>query len=244
MASYYLTDLRLVDNQPGAVNPHVGVPANGFDNTTDNFQTTSATQGPSYPLGTKVMAYSDATAAPGWYTMQYLAYHSYETGALYDVSGDFSDGQFWCTHADGSTAAFYGETFSQVPWYVMSKCITKGAGDVSTYGAMAVPCATLASDGTACFSQGGYGDSFGWFWVGGVCPVDDVTIFRGLADSAKGADVTGDFPTKAKGPVFLEWSAALSTVMLTCDQTSQTDVSTNFNAGSTHPIGFLDATAV
>ena len=252
MAGIQLSSVILTDRWPGVPVQGLGIPTDGWANTRDNYKTTSANDRPAYPLGTKIAAYSDNSWAPGWYTMMYLQYHSYESGALYDVSNDFSDGQFWCTHADGSTAQAYDTIAdnSTIPYYVVSKCITTVGSDVSHIGAVAVPCCSMSSDGTACITQGGYGDSYGWFWVGGVCPAKDITIFdedsAGLGSTCAGigACVSGDFATHAKGPIYLEYSAALSTVMMTCDPTDVGDVTDLFNTGYYTEIGWICGTAV
>ena len=251
MAGVQLSNVILHDRWPGVPVQGLGIPTDGWDNTHDNFKTTSAGDRPAYPLGTKIAAYSDNSWAPGWYTMMYLMYHSYEAGALYDVSNDFSDGQFWCTHADGSTAQNYATIAdnSTIPYYVVSKCITKTAGDLSLIGAVAVPCCTLSSDGTGVYVAG-YGDSYGWFWVGGVCPAKDITIFdedsAGNASTCQGigACVTIDAPTNAHGPVYLEYGGALSTVMMTPDPTNVGDVTDLFNTGYYTEIGWICSTAV
>jgi len=251
MAGIQLSNIILTDRWPGVPIQGLGTPTGGWDNTQDNFKTTSANDKPTYPLGTKIAAHSDNSWAPGWYTMMYLMYHSYEAGALYDVSNDFSDGQFWCTHADGSTAQAYGTIAdnSTIPYYVVSKCITTTGGDVSLVGAVAVPCVSLASDGTGVFVAG-YGDSYGWFWVGGVCPAKDITILdedsagNGSVCQGIGACVSGDFPANAHGSLYLEYSAALSTVMVTCDPTAVGDVTDIADTGYYTSFGWACATAV
>lgn len=251
MAGINLSSLVLYDNWPGPVNPNLGIPTDGWDSTRSNFKTTSAADQPAYPLGTKIMHYTDNSWCPGWYTMMYLMYHSYEAGAVYDVSKDFSDGYIFCTKCDGSTAQAYGTIadVSTIPYYVVSKCLTKGAGDVSVQSAVAIPCYTLASDGTGVYVAG-YGDSYGWFWVSGVCPAKDVTLMDNAAAgigsvcAGIGACVSGNFIGKARGTAFLEFSVALGTVMLTCDQTSVTDLTTFFENASMTPVGWICMTAI
>lgn len=186
MANVPLTHLVLNDNWPGSSNVFYGRPTGGWDNTTDNFKTTSGSTEPNYPPGTKISSYTDNSYCPGWYTMMYLMFHDYSGD---DISGDFSDGNFWCSHYDGSEAEKYSTDFSATPYYVVARCITEGVTDVTRGTPVAVPCATLASDGTTAYANG-YGDAYGWFWVGGVCPCLDVTILKGAADSDAGADVT------------------------------------------------------
>ena len=250
MAGINLSSIILDDRWPGAVNPNLGIPKGGFDNTTDNYTTTAASDTPKYPLGTKIMAYTDNSWAPGWYTMMYLMYHSYESGATYDISADISDGWIGCLHCDGSTAQHYnqqGDT-STIPYYVVGRCITAVATDLSSGGgATALPCCSIGTDGTDSYTQG-YGDAFGWFWVGGVCPAKDLTFFDNIgAGKASvcagiGACVTGDFATRAKGNLYFEITAALSTCLLTNDITT-------YIADATYaipivPIGYSCMTAI
>lgn len=248
MAGINLSSLILMDKWPGAVNPLLSIPTDGWDSTRSCFKTTASNNEPAYPLGTKIMAYTDNSWAPGWYTMMYLMYHSYESGALYDISKDFSDGQMFCTHADGSTAQIYNFLDSSViPYYVVSNCITKASCDMTQLMCVAIPCSTLSSDGTGVYVAG-YGDSYGWFWVGGVCPCRDATIMDNAGATSVcrgiGACVTGNFVQMAKGAAYMEVSAALSTNMLTCDVTSIDDMTSAFNAASRQPIGWICMTAI
>jgi hypothetical protein len=244
MAGVNLSSLILHDKWPGVATDRLGKPSDGWDNTRHCFKTTEAGQSPPVPVGTKIAAYTDNSWAPGWYTMIYLMYHSYEAAALYDVSKDISDGFPACTHADGSTAEMYNTDTSTMPWYVVSRCITNVSSDITNQAAVAIPCWTASSDGTLCFSSasrtGSYGDSYGWFWVGGVCPAKDATLLDGTAGTGVGACVSGDFATRAKGAVYLETTAAISTVMLTCDTTLACDGT----AQKLSPIGWICATAV
>ena len=91
MANLPLTKLVLYDRFPGTPSPVLGKPTNGWDNAGNGCVTTAE-----YPLGTKIIAYSDNTHNPGWYTMYYGTLACYSSGA--DVSDDFSDGKFWCSH--------------------------------------------------------------------------------------------------------------------------------------------------
>jgi len=229
MAGINLSSVILNDRWPGIPNPNLGVPKGGFDSTIHNYKTTAATDKPAYPFGTKIMAYTDNSWAPGWYTMMYLEYHSYEAGALYDVSADISDGFPICLHCDGSTAAHYDTIAdcSTIPYYVVGRCITEVATDLSSGGGpAAIPCCSMSSDATACITQGGYGDFMGWFWVGGVCPAKDITFYDGAGAGhgstcqGIGACCTGVFNTRAKGNLYFEITAGLSTCLLTNDITT------------------------
>lgn len=179
-----LTTVTLVDNWPGVVNPNLSIPTNGWDNTFDNFGTTSGNITPSVPIGTKVMAYTDNTHQPGWYTMMYLMYHSFESDC---ISQDMSDSVQLCVPFDGSTAELYDNT--NTPWFVVTNEVTNVAlnNDGTRSGLIAFPCATLDSDGTSAYGNG-YGDSYGWFWVGGVCPCKDATILDGTSGNGLGVE--------------------------------------------------------
>lgn len=188
MGTVRLGHLILNDRWPGTPSD-LPVPINGWDNTLDNFKTTASTDLPRYPLGTKIRAYTDNTNCPGWYTMMYLQLHDYSAA---DISADFSDGKFWCSHICSSHAMNADTSIS--PYYVVAACYT--ATDVTKSQLIAVPCASMEADSSVSSSTGydaatnGYGDAYGWFWVGGVCPCKDVTIMDDAAGSTKGADVT------------------------------------------------------
>jgi hypothetical protein len=186
------TALTLVDNWPGEVLQDRGIPTDGWDNTIDNFKTTEAGQLPSYPIGTKIAQYSDASYAKGLYTMAYLMYHTFEDS---DISvGDYTNNVGICTHYDASQAEKYVVDTSTVPYYVVSNDVTDtDAGKLLTSFVgpgirVAFPCATLDSDGSSAYTNG-YGDSYGWFWVGGVCPVKDCTIFDDETGAGNGAEI-------------------------------------------------------
>ena len=196
MSTLSLSQLILDDRWPGAPSTLLGRPTGGWDNTTDNFTTTSSSTTPSYPLGTKVVAYTDNTWCPGWYTMMYLSFHDY---SAQDISGDYSDAAFWCSHYDASDAELYQVDISVCPYYIVSRCYTAVNTDVTRGAPVAVPCATIASDGTGAYAAG-YGDAYGWFWVGGVCPCADVTLMQGTASVLYGADVT--MAVTKKGAVY------------------------------------------
>ena len=192
-----LGDLVLTDRFPGHVNPNLGIPTNGWDGTDSNFVTTAAdTPPPLYPPGTKIEAYTDNSNNPGYYTMAYLAYHCYSTGVGLIEADDISLNVGFCFHYDASDAVDYaaqGADTSIVPYYVMAG-IEGGADaftDSSKGGAMAIPCLSKSAGESSAAYVSGFGDSWGWFWVGGVCPVQDVTLFKGEADASfVGLDVT------------------------------------------------------
>lgn len=190
---------------PGSPNPDLSEPTAGWDNTTDNFTTTSASQSTPYPVGTKIMSYSANPENPGFYTMMYLMYTDF---SAQDINAtDYSLGKAFCAHFDASTAEKYASDTSAVPYYVVSKCYTAISSDITKGQPMAVPCATLAGDGSAV-QVTGYGDAYGWFWVDGVCPLDDVSHFRGAADTSKGFDITVDSLMRG-GPLMMCMTATI-----------------------------------
>lgn len=225
MATLRLTKLVLDDKWPGPVNPNLGIPTGGWDNSKDNFSTADATgraqnAGDAVPLGQKRMAYTDNSNCRGSYTMMYLCLHSFEDGM--DVSQDFSDGHFF--HAPNLTSnADLSQTewsdTSRGPYFVVSRCTT-GNDFTTAGGPVAIPCSTKTySDGTVNATNG-YGDGYGWFWVGGVCPCKDVTI---MDDSGffTGVDLTVDSLVR-KGPVFLCQTGAAAWLM-SCDPSNVMD---------------------
>jgi len=203
-AQMHLSSLVLNDRWPGAVNPNQSIPTGGWDNTTDNFTTTSANQVTRYPVGTKIMAYTDNTYCAGYYTMMYLMFHSDGSDtATSDISADFSDGNMYCAHSDSSDAEKANTDFSVTPYYVVTRCFSAGGGvqasDITSGAPLAIPCATLNCDGTGV-QIAGYGDCYAWFWVGGVCPCADATLMQGTAGSLAGADVSVETLMR-RGPV-------------------------------------------
>jgi hypothetical protein len=194
-----LSSIQLVDNWPGPVNPGIGKPVNGWDGSTSCFSTTSGNITPTCSVGQKRMAYTDNSHCPGWYTMMYLSYHSFESGA---VSADFSDTEFICVKSDQSTEEWYDNSFAS--YFVVTNEITIGNSDFTKGCRVAIPCSTMGSDGTASYGNG-YGDNWGWFWVGGVCPCKDATILDGTVGSGYGAEVACS-STYEGGPLALDTS--------------------------------------
>jgi hypothetical protein len=190
MANLKLTNVWLSDGFPGEANQNLGIPTDGWDNTTENLNTSDNTvlaDNPPIPLGQKRSVYSDNSNAPGTYTMIYAAYHDY---SAVDISADYSDGPPFCAHADSTTHTNIGTDVSIAPYIMLSRCYTAAAWDGTKGNPVALPCSTsTGGDGTTSQTNG-YGHGLGWFWCGGVCPVNDVTLFRGSADSAQGADTT------------------------------------------------------
>lgn len=228
MATIQLSHINLIDRWPGAVNPNQSIPTDGWDGTGHSCVTT-----PVYPVGTKIMAYTDNSYCPGYYTMMYGGFAAFSSAA--DISGDFSDSVQWCGHccltSDTADATYEIPNYESVdvsglPMTVLCREYTAGTitiGDVSKGGPVALPCATLE------------GYDYGWFWVGGVCPCKDVTLMQGTADSEAGADMTTD-GTVVPGAVWLCITAG--TQLLTGDISGFTAISTPL--GFYPPIGYSD----
>ncbi len=191
MAAIPLGHVQLMDKWPGQVNPNLGIPTGGWAGSAHTGVTAAA-----YPPGTKIMGYSDATVNPGWYTMYYGVMSGLSTGTVANSKGptqDVSDGKLWCSHScmtaddvSNGDQTYTNITYndgSHAPRYVMMACTTTaGINDVTLGGGLALPCATIAPN------------EFCFYWIGGVCPVADVTIFQGSSGDATqeavGADVT------------------------------------------------------
>lgn len=198
-----LSSVQLVDRWPGPVNPNIGKPVGGWDGTADCFKTTAAGTPPGQPIGQKRMGYTDNTHCPGWYTMMYLQYHSFENAC---VSQEFSDSLQLCTPYDGSDCEWFDNSFAS--YFVVTNEITYGNSDATRGMRIAFPCATMDSDGTSCdpSANNAYGDQWGWFWVGGVCPCKDATIL----DATLGLGLGVDFEcssTYQGGPLTLDVSS-------------------------------------
>jgi len=190
MAGIVLSQLQLIDGFPGEPNSRLGVPKGGWDNTEDNFTTTSTTDGPKYPLGTKITQYSDNTNAPGFYTMAYLSFHGLITAPFTISAGDWCTGAAWCAHLsnDATGCMDFNLDTSSNPWHAVGPCISTST-DASEGGCLALPCATLSSDGSTNDASG-FGGAYGWFWVGGVCPINDCTKFDDATGAGVGMDVS------------------------------------------------------
>lgn len=196
-----LSSVQLVDRWPGPVNPNRGKPTGGWDSTSDGFKTSSGNITPTQPIGQKRMAYTDNSHCPGWYTMMYLQYHSFENAC---VSKDMSDSLQMCTPYDGTDAEWYDNSFCS--YFVVTNEITYGNTDYSRGGRIAFPCATMDSDGTSAGpDNNSYGDQWGWFWIGGVCPCKDATILDGTAGNGLGVEF-GCASTYEGGPMSLDMS--------------------------------------
>lgn len=241
MANLRLSRLVLYDKWPGLPSPHAvypnrtaacGTAGKGWDNTVDNFSVADDTSrylnrggpnrgGTRVRIGEKRQAYTDNTNCPGYYTMMYLCLHSFESGAAKgDISKDFSDGRFFCAPAGlvCASSSEWADT-SVGPYHVVSNCYT--GSDVTKIGMLAIPCSTyIRSDGTLVDSaNNGFGDGYGWFWVGGVCPCKDATLLDDETGSTKGVDITCE---SDKGPVLVEVTGGAAW-LLPADITNLTD---------------------
>jgi hypothetical protein len=220
MATIPLSQLILDDRWPGQPSILLGRPTSGWDNTVDNFTSTATDTQPNYPLGTKIVAYTDNTWCAGWYTMMYLSFHDYSGQ---DITADISTGAFYCSHYDGSDAEYYMIDESACPYYIVSRCYTSANTDATRGMPIAIPCATLASDGSAVYATG-YGDAYGWFWVGGVCPCGDATRLQGAVGDLAGADIT--VTATQRGPVYadMDGTAAYLTLRSMGDATDLVNI--------------------
>jgi hypothetical protein len=221
-ANVRLTSLQLIDLWPGQPVVGKGIPDNGWDNTYDNFKTTDDTArawNPGVPIGEKRTVYTDNSYCPGQYTMMYLAYHDFTS--LGEISvGEVSLNTAWCSKVEqvacGSRVTFQAGDATVAPYYFVTRCTT-GTSDVTSGAPVCLPCASIGADSSvelgASFDNpraAGYGHSFGWFWVGGVCPAKDVSLFDhsaggpGGTTPGIGADISGDDALMRAGPVVFE----------------------------------------
>lgn len=241
MATLNISKLVLYDKWPGVPVPHAvypnrtkgcGTAGKGWDNTVDNFSSADDTSralnlSPASAgktrvrIGEKRQAYHESTENPGSYTMMYLCLHSFEDGM--DISKDFSDGHFF--HAPNLTTNLcvsnseWADT-SVGPYFVVARCTT-GSDFTRGSGAVAIFCSTYTySDGTIVAANG-YGDGYGWAWVGGVCPINDITLFDDETGAGKGIDFTVDSVLRG-GPVFL-CQTGVAAWLMTCDETNILD---------------------
>lgn len=155
--------LILTDGWPGVVNPNLGKPAGGWDNTIDCCVTN-----PTYPVGSKLMGYNDSSHNPGGYTMCYMgrADGSFAASFCADLGNIAAPslGHLVVAHYCGTCVL--GEQ-NTAPWYIVTADCT--GSDATFSGAhAAIQCGSMS---------GGFHDAtlvgspqFGWFWVDGVCP--------------------------------------------------------------------------
>jgi len=218
-----LTSLRLNEAAWPGTASELGIPTDGWDSTEWNFNTSDATRfandprSAPFPIGQKIRHYTDNSVCPGWYTMMYLAFHDFSTQ---DISvGEVSQGTAWCGHADGvacgTKVTFPGGDTTIAPYYFVSRCTT-GSTDVTEGFGVCLPCTSMTADSSIVLVSDdprgtGYGHGYGWFWVGGVCPVKDVTFLDNSANGGAagstpfvGADISCDPALMRAGPVIFE----------------------------------------
>lgn len=241
MANLELSKIRLSGHGwPNNGSDKYGIPTDGWDNTVENFNSSDVTTqvlNPPQPIGQMRTLYSDATAAPGYYTMAYLAYHSFESAG---ISADFSDGQMFCAAYEGSDSV-HSDT-STTPWYVMTNEFTAINSDVTDGGRIAIPCSTsIGSDGTGVVAAG-KGDGWGWFWVEGVCPLNDVTLFQGTVGSLNGADITVTTTTRL-GALMAEVTAG-DIVLSSADASNANDATTGITNIVPQTVAYADMSGV
>ena len=161
-----LHKILLNDKWPGKSNPNLGVPAGGWDSTLYSCCQTV----PTYPPGTKIQAYNDHTYCEGGYTMCYMCFHEcsnyeFDIVAVSENNAMCSDVGGECVESLALLAGSYGGVvdYTGSLWWLVTNSFADS--DASATGRVAVGCCGM--------SEG----EFGWFWVGGVCPVADVTFF-------------------------------------------------------------------
>ena len=200
MAAISTRKLVLQDNWPGVPNQNLGIPTGGFDSTNWTDATTEK-----YPIGTKIQVYQDFSGLKGPYTMIYLRYYcGSRTGSVGVEEADLSDTgwcifqQFCdsnCLSADGTAAVFTCTNLGSVDTgYV---CGTKK-------GIIAVACGTL-SDHDTTGTGGTNAGAYGWFWCGGVCPMD-ITFLSGVAHA--GVDMSTGGNVAAGEPIYCQVDGA------------------------------------
>ncbi len=190
-----IRDLVLFDNWPGSPNPNLGIPKGGFDATK---WTDSSTE--RYPIGTKIEVYQDFSGVTGPYTMIYLRYYCLSESDDFGVESaeNSPEGQAifvpfcnsTCLSADG-TACFFGAT----------NRATVDTGQIcgTNSGVVAVACGTLSYRDVT--TEGANPGGYGWFWCGGVCPMD-ITMLSGVAHA--GADMSVQAGVAAGEPINVE----------------------------------------
>lgn len=214
--------ISLYDNWPGPVNPNLGRPSSGWCVT--SCPTTAA-----YPAGTKIMAYSDATINPGWFTMMYgqIACSSTTNAKTAGApEGDVSVFGLFCGHCDITTDVAdttyvieMPDASNAPPMYVLTGCWSAST-DLTKGGPLAVACGTMNAH------------QWGWFWVGGVPPVLDVTKLQGALSNTRGAEITAILDINSR--VLYVTDVSGEQVILACGVTDGTR--------GLMPAGFCDAT--
>ena len=186
MVAVSLRDIVLEDRWPGTPNFNLGKPKNGFDST---LWTDASTE--EYPIGTKIQVYQDFSGVTGPYTMMYSRYYCLSGNNGTPVGVESADltltGMALFQHFCNSTclsADGTGNAFTMTN----SGNVDTGVADGTTTGQIGIACGTLSyrdvtTDGD---NPGGYG----WFWVGGVCPMD-ITMLSGVAHAGVDMSTAG-----------------------------------------------------
>ena len=174
--------LILKDNWPGTPNPNLGIPTGGFDATA---YTDASTE--EYPIGTKIQVYQDFSGISGLYTMIYLRYYCLTNywaveSANLSATGHAIFQQFCnstCLSADGTSAMFTCTN---------SGTVDTGVACGTNSGLCAVACGTLSDRDVT--DEGANPGGYGWFWAGGVCPMD-CSMLAGAADAGVDMSTNG-----------------------------------------------------
>jgi len=188
MADVQLAKIVLKDNWPGAVTPKKSIPTDGFDSTTENDVTIAA-----HPIGTKIEKYTDLSGVQGMSRFIYLRYYCLSSGeAVEDVSDGWAIFQQFCNStcvsADGTANAL--TCTNKTPVDTGYKCGTSG-------GVVAVACSSRSVHDVT--TDGNNGGGYGWFWCGGVCPIDITTL---------DCDVTTGGGVAAGGQIYIQDDAS------------------------------------
>jgi hypothetical protein len=183
MAVIAMKNLVLYDKWPGAVNPNKSYPVrNPLSKTPWDGSDQHDVSIAAVPIGEKRMAYNDATYNPGWYTMMYLQFaegseYAFDGNADVTAQGLGSGFCFPYATVDGNMDAD-----GTGRWYLVTNDLTNSCGtktDAAGGGlAFTARAAIPAGDISGKFITTGR-NNFGWFWVGGVCPIADITSFDG-----------------------------------------------------------------
>lgn len=152
MSSIAPEDIYMIDQWPGAVNPNLGIPTGGFDNTTTGGSNATTAL---YPPATKIMAWNDTTISTkgttttlkGYYTMIYLQYLDYTSGK--DVTASDVVG-IACSSAKAKGILACTRDIS-------------GGADITQDSPLAIAIKDV------CESE------YAWYWCDGVAPLEDCT---------------------------------------------------------------------
>lgn len=170
MAAIGAEEFYLIDIWPGTINPNLSEPTCGFDSTTISNVATAA-----YLPGTKIQGCNDLTKSTGGLRSMNQGYYTMMY-AKYHCS---------TTAADITAADFV--TISCLSSDVHGPlAVTRETTAGSSFGPVAVCILDMTPD------------SFGWFWCGGYCPQEDVTVLDVSVYVTDGS-VVGGFPLALSG---------------------------------------------